>query len=88
MAVQAVAAVVKTMNGDVTAETLTKALNETKSVTLPGDYVWTPGVAGPKLWPRVSTFSFYYMTVRDGKLEVDSGPHDLSSFVPDSLPTS
>lgn len=88
-AVYAFAAVAKTVSGDITGSSLKSALDVSgKTYTLPGDYSWSPVGAGTKLFPQVSNYEFYYETVKNGELITTSGPHDLKSSVPDSIPNS
>lgn len=84
-AVNAVDEVGKTISGDITASSLTAALNSATNLTLPGNFKWSPGSKGPGIYPRVSNFDFYYLKVENGKLVTVSGPHDLSKLVPSSI---
>jgi len=72
LSVYAVRDVAQKIDGDVTAESLTKALNETTGVDLKGIATWDPATPGPAGYPRVSQSKIYFQKIEDGKT-VDAG---------------
>jgi hypothetical protein len=59
--------IAKTISGDVTAASVTTALNNAKNVNLLGAISWTPSAQGPTGYARVSNPYEYLITVKNGK---------------------
>ncbi len=68
LSVYAVAAAAKGIKGDVTGASLTQALKQSGTLSLPGGISWNPSAAGPSGYPRFAQMTSYFVTIKNGRL--------------------
>ncbi|HTX12827.1 MAG TPA: ABC transporter substrate-binding protein [Solirubrobacteraceae bacterium] len=58
----------QTFTGDITPASLKTALGTATNLQLPGGFVWSPATPGPKGYDRVSNWTQYFLTIKNGQL--------------------
>lgn len=72
LSVWAVDKAAQSISGPLTASSLTSAMNKETNLELPGGFKWSPATPGPKGFPRVSNWTQYFITIKNGKEETVS----------------
>lgn len=83
LSVWAVDKAAQSISGAITPSSLKEAMNKETNLELPGGFKWSPGTPGPKGFPRVSNWTQYFITIKNGKEETVSSikPVDGGQYV-------
>lgn len=80
LAIHALAIVGKDIDGPVTNVSLVDALNKAKDVDLLGLVSWSPSVAGPAAFPRLSNGKVFFTETKDGDFREDTKTPPIDIF--------
>lgn len=83
LAVNAVKQIAEQIDGEITAESLTKALDGASEIDLEGITAWRPADKGPKGYERTPVNKMYFQEIKDGKTvrAEDIEPVDATSLL-------